>query len=258
MFINNFEPVAIQIFSLEIRWYSLAYIFGILFAWIYCKKILIKDKNTSKLFDDLISYLIIGIILGGRLGYVLFYNTKYYLSNPIEILMIWQGGMSFHGGLLGVLIATIIFTNKNNINKYIFLDLISASAPIGIFLGRISNFINSELYGRKTDVLWSVVFTKVDSISRHPSQIYEAILEGLVLFFIMYSFTKKDYLRKPGLISSLFLIFYSIFRFFIEFYRVPDEQLGFIFLNLTMGQFISLIFLCFGFYIFSKKKNENK
>ena len=258
MFINNFEPVAIQIFSLEIRWYSLAYIFGILFAWIYCKKILIKDKNISKLFDDLISYLIIGIILGGRLGYVLFYNTKYYLSNPIEIPMIWQGGMSFHGGLLGVLIATIIFANKNNVNKYIFLDLISASAPIGIFLGRISNFINSELYGRKTDVLWSVVFTKVDNISRHPSQIYEAILEGLVLFFIMYSFTKKDYLRKPGLISSLFLIFYSIFRFFIEFYRVPDEQLGFIFLNLTMGQFISLIFLCFGFYIFFKKKNENK
>ena len=258
MFINNFEPVAIQIFSLEIRWYSLAYIFGILFAWIYCKKILIKNQNISKLFDDLISYLIIGIILGGRLGYVLFYNTKYYLSNPIEIPMIWQGGMSFHGGLLGVLIATIIFANKNNVNKYIFLDLISASAPIGIFLGRISNFINSELYGRKTDVLWSVVFTKVDNISRHPSQIYEAILEGLVLFFIMYSFTKKDYLRKPGLISSLFLIFYSIFRFFIEFYRVPDEQLGFIFLNLTMGQFISLIFLCFGFYIFSKKKNENK
>ena len=130
MFINNFEPVAIQIFSIEIRWYSLAYIFGILFAWIYCKKILIKDKNISKLFDDLISYLIIGIILGGRLGYVMFYNIKYYLSNPIEILMIWQGGMSFHGGLLGVLIATIIFAKKNNVNKYIFLDLISASAPI--------------------------------------------------------------------------------------------------------------------------------
>ena len=258
MFINNFEPVAIQIFSLEIRWYSLAYIFGILFAWMYCKKILINDKNISKLFDDLISYLIIGIILGGRLGYVLFYNTKYYLSNPIEIPMIWQGGMSFHGGLLGVLIATIIFANKNNVNKYIFLDLISDSAPIGIFLGRISNFINSELYGRKTDVLWSVVFTNVDNISRHPSQIYEAILEGLVLFFIMYSFTKKNYLRKPGLISSLFLIFYSIFRFFVEFYRVPDEQLGFIFLNLTMGQFISLIFFCFGFYLFSIKKNEDK
>ena len=160
MFINNFDPVAIQIFSLEIRWYSLAYIFGILFAWIYCKKILIKDKNTSILFDELISYLIIGIILGGRLGYVLFYNSKYYLDNLVEILMIWQGGMSFHGGLLGVLIATIFFSKKHNVNKYIFLDLISASAPIGIFLGRISNFINSELYGRETDVLWSVVFKK--------------------------------------------------------------------------------------------------
>ncbi len=258
MFINNFDPVAIQIFSLEIRWYSLAYIFGILFAWIYCKKILIKDKNTSILFDELISYLIIGIILGGRLGYVLFYNSKYYLDNLVEILMIWQGGMSFHGGLLGVLIATIFFSKKHNVNKYIFLDLISASAPIGIFLGRISNFINSELYGRETDVLWSVVFKKVDSISRHPSQIYEAILEGLILFFIIFLYTKKNYLLKPGLISSLFLIFYSLFRFIVEFYRVPDEQLGFIFLSLTMGQIISLIFFCFGFYLFSIKKNENK
>ena len=258
MFINNFDPVAIQIFSLEIRWYSLAYIFGILFAWIYCKKILIKDKNTSILFDELISYLIIGIILGGRLGYVLFYNSKYYLDNLVEILMIWQGGMSFHGGLLGVLIATIFFSKKHNVNKYIFLDLISASAPIGIFLGRISNFINSELYGRETDVLWSVVFKKVDNISRHPSQIYEAILEGLILFFIIFLYTKKNYLLKPGLISSLFLIFYSLFRFIVEFYRVPDEQLGFIFLSLTMVQIISLIFFCFGFYLFSIKKNENK
>ena len=257
MFINNFDPVAIQIFSLEIRWYSLAYIFGILFAWIYCKKILIKDKNTSILFDELISYLIIGIILGGRLGYVLFYNSKYYLDNLVEILMIWQGGMSFHGGLLGVLIATIFFSKKHNVNKYIFLDLISASAPIGIFLGRISNFINSELYGRETDVLWSVVFKKVDNISRHPSQIYEAILEGLILFFIIFLYTKKNYLLKPGLISSLFLIFYSLFRFIVEFYRVPDEQLGFIFLSLTMGQIISLIFLSFGFYLFFIKKNEN-
>ena len=258
MFINNFDPVAIQIFSLEIRWYSLAYIFGILFAWIYCKKILIKDKNTSILIDELISYLIIVIILGGRLGYVLFYNSKYYLDNLVEILMIWQGGMSFHGGLLGVLIATIFFSKKHNVNKYIFLDLISASAPIGIFLGRISNFINSELYGRETDVLWSVVFKKVDNISRHPSQIYEAILEGLILFFIIFLYTKKNYLLKPGLISSLFLIFYSLFRFIVEFYRVPDEQLGFIFLSLTMGQIISLIFFCFGFYLFSIKKNENK
>jgi len=258
MFINNFDPIAIQIFSLEIRWYSLAYIFGIIFAWIYCKKILINDRNYSKLFDDLISYLIIGIILGGRLGYVLFYNVKYYLNNLIEIPMIWQGGMSFHGGLIGVLFATIIFSKKHNVNKYIFLDLIAVSAPIGIFLGRISNFINSELYGRETDVFWSVVFTKVDNVGRHPSQLYEAFLEGLILFFIMLLLIKKNYLLRPGLISALFLVFYSLFRFIVEFYRVPDEQLGFIFLNLTMGQIISTIFFSFGLYLFFIKKNENK
>ena len=257
MFINNFDPVAIQIFSIEIRWYSLAYIFGILIGWLYCKKILIKDKNISKLFDDLISYLIIGIILGGRLGYVIFYNLEYFLSNPIEILMIWQGGMSFHGGLLGVLASTIIYAKKHNVNKFIFLDLIAGSAPIGIFLGRIANFVNSELYGRETDILWSVIFARIDNITRHPSQIYEALLEGVILFFILFFFIKKNYLLKPGLISSLFLIFYSLFRFLVEFFRVPDEQVGFIYLNLTIGQIISLIFLSFGFYLFFIKKNEN-
>ena len=257
MFINNFNPVAIQIFSIEIRWYSLAYIFGILIGWIYCKKILIKDKNISKLFDDLISYLIIGIILGGRLGYVIFYNLEYFSSNPIEILMIWQGGMSFHGGLLGVLASTIIYAKKHNVNKFIFLDLIAGSAPIGIFLGRIANFVNSELYGRETNILWSVIFTKIDNITRHPSQIYEALLEGVILFFILFFFIKKNYLLKPGLISSLFLIFYSLFRFLVEFFRVPDEQVGLIYLNLTIGQIISLIFLSFGFYLFFIKKNEN-
>ena len=254
MFINNFSPIAIQIFSIEIRWYSLAYIFGIIFGWIYCKKILIKNNDTSKLFDDLISYLIIGIILGGRLGYILFYNLEYYIINYIEILMIWKGGMSFHGGLIGVFIATIIFSKKHKANKYIFLDLISASAPIGIFLGRVSNFINSELYGRQTDIIWSVIFVKIDNLPRHPSQLYEAFFEGIILFFIIFLFVNKKYLLRPGLISSLFLIFYSLFRFFIEFFRMPDEQLGFIFLNLTMGQIICLIFFCFGFYLFYKKK----
>ena len=258
MFINNFDPVAIQIFSIEIRWYSLAYIFGILIGWLYCKKILIKDKNISKLFDDLISYLIIGIILGGRLGYVIFYNLEYFSNNPIEILMIWQGGMSFHGGLLGVLASTIIYAKKHNVNKFIFLDLIAGSAPIGIFLGRIANFVNSELYGRETNILWSVIFTKIDNITRHPSQIYEALLEGLILFFIMLLLIKKNYLLRPGLISALFLVFYSLFRFIVEFYRVPDEQLGFIFLNLTIGQMISIIFFSFGLYLFFIKKNENK
>ena len=171
--------------------------------------------------------------------------------------MIWQGGMSFHGGLLGVLALTIIYAKKHNVNKFIFLDLIAGSAPIGIFLGRVANFVNSELYGRETDILWSVIFTKIDNITRHPSQIYEALLEGVILFFILFFFIKKNYLLKPGLISSLFLIFYSLFRFLVEFFRVPDEQVGFIYLNLTIGQIISLIFLSFGFYLFFIKKNEN-
>ena len=195
--------------------------------------------------------------MGGRLGYVIFYNLEYFLSNPIEILMIWQGGMSFHGGLLGVLASTIIYAKKHNLNKFIFLDLIAASAPIGIFLGRIANFVNSELYGRETDVLWSVIFARIDNITRHPSQIYEALLEGVILFFILFFFIKKNYLLKPGLISSLFLIFYSLFRFLVEFFRVPDEQVGFIYLNLTIGQIISLIFLSFGLCLFFIKKNEN-
>ena len=254
MFINNFDPVALEIFSLEIRWYSLAYIFGILIGWLYCKKVLIKDHNISKLFDDLISYLIIGIILGGRLGYVIFYNPEYYLNNLIEIPMIWQGGMSFHGGLLGVIASIIIYSKKQNVNKFIFLDLISASAPIGIFLGRISNFINSELYGRETDIFWSVKFKVIDNISRHPSQIYEAIFEGLVLFFLLNHLANKDNFKKPGLISSMFLIFYSFFRFILEFFREPDVQIGYLAYQLTIGQFISIVFLFLGIFLYFKKK----
>ena len=254
MFINNFDPVALEIFSLEIRWYSLAYIFGILIGWLYCKKVLIKDHNISKLFDDLISYLIIGIILGGRLGYVIFYNPEYYLNNLIEIPMIWQGGMSFHGGLVGVILATVIFSKKHKINSYIFLDLIALVAPIGLFLGRIANFINSELYGRETDVFWSVKFVAIDNISRHPSQIYEAIFEGLILFFLLNHFAKKDSFKNPGLISSMFLIFYSFFRFILEFFRAPDYQIGYLIYQLTLGQFISIVFFSLGISLYLKKK----
>ena len=206
MFTNNFDPVAFEIFSLSVRWYSLAYIFGIIFGWLYCKKILIKDNLISKLFEDYISYLIIGIIIGGRLGYVIFYNFTYFLNNPIEIFMIWNGGMSFHGGLIGIFISTLVFSNKYNINKYLFLDLIAVAAPIGIFLGRIANFINSELVGKITNVPWAVIFTKVDNFSRHPSQLYEAFLEGIILFIILnYIFIKKKY--KAGICSSAFCIF---------------------------------------------------
>ncbi len=254
MFINNFDPVAFQIFSFEIRWYSLAYIFGIIFGWLYCKKKLIKDEKLLNLFDDLITYLIIGIILGGRLGYVIFYNLEYYLENFLEILMIWNGGMSFHGGLIGVVLATVIFSKKHKINSYIFLDFIALVAPIGLFLGRIANFINSELYGKETDVFWSVKFVSIDNISRHPSQIYEAIFEGLILFFVLNHFAKKDNFKKPGLISSMFLIFYSFFRFVLEFFREPDFQIGYLLYQLTLGQLISVVFFSLGIFLYLKKK----
>ena len=256
MFTNNFDPIALQIFSLEIRWYSLAYIAGILLGWLYCKKKLIKDRSLLVIFDDYITYLIIGIVLGGRMGYALFYNSGYYLANPIEILMVWNGGMSFHGGVIGVIIASKIFSNKYKTNQFIFLDLVALSAPIGIFFGRIANFINSELYGRVTDIPWSVKFVLIDNVKRHPSQLYEAFLEGVVLFFILGYFFNKNYLKKPGQISSLFLIFYSLFRFFTEYFRSPDPQIGYLILNLTLGQVISVLFLIVGIFLFFIKKNE--
>ena len=257
MFINNFDPVAFQIMSFEIRWYSLAYILGIVIGWILCKKIFIKKLDISEKFDDYITYLIIGIILGGRIGYIVFYNFSYYLDNFLDIFKIWQGGMSFHGGLLGVIVSSYVFAKRNNQNPFFYLDQVSLVAPVGIFFGRLANFINSELYGTVSDVPWSVIFIKVDNLSRHPSQLYEAILEGLILFIILIYFVNKDCLKKPGLISGLFLIFYSLFRFFVEFFRVPDEQIGYLFLNLTMGQIISLVFASIGITLFYLK-NENK
>ena len=248
MFINNFDPVALEIFSLEIRWYSLAYIMGILFGWILAKK-LIENPDINKKFDDYISYLIIGIIIGGRLGYILIYNFNYYINNFLEIFKIWQGGMSFHGGLIGVIFASIFFAKKNNQNPFLYLDIVALVAPVGLFFGRIANFINSELYGTITNMPWAVTFIQVDNLPRHPSQLYEALLEGLFLFLLLIYFRNK-FSNKPGVISGLFLIIYSIFRFIVEFYRVPDEQLGYIFLNLTMGQVVSLIFILSGVILF--------
>ena len=258
MFINNFDPVAIQIFSLEIRWYSLAYIIGILFGWILSKRVFINDPQLKEKFDDYITYIIIGIIIGGRLGYVLLYNFDYYLNNLIDIFKIWQGGMSFHGGLIGIIAVSVLFAKKNNQNSFIYLDVVSIVAPIGIFFGRIANFINSELYGIETSLPWSVQFIQIDNLYRHPSQLYEAIFEGLILFIILIYFRKKGFMKIPGLISGLFLIFYSIFRFLIEFVRVPDEQLGYIFLNLTMGQVISFIFFLIGSYLVITKHEIKK
>ena len=259
MFINNFDPVAIQIFSLEIRWYSLSYIFGILFGWIIATKFLISEPKTKKDFDDLITYIILGIIIGGRFGYVFFYNFSFYSENLIDIFKIWQGGMSFHGGLIGVVVATVLFAKKNSQNAYYYLDIISIVAPIGIFFGRISNFINSELYGVETNLPWGVKFIQIDDLFRHPSQLYEAFFEGIILFLILMYFRNKRLTKTPGFISGLFLIFYSIFRFIIEFVRVPDEQLGYLIFNLTMGQIISFVFLTIGIYLlFSKYEIKKK
>ena len=257
MFINNFDPIALQILSFEIRWYSLAYIFGIMLGWLLCKKVFIKKSNINEKFDDYISYLIIGVIVGGRLGYVVFYNFSYYINNILDIFKVWEGGMSFHGGLIGIIITSILFAKRYNQDSFLYMDLVALVAPIGIFFGRLANFINSELYGIPTEVPWAVTFVQIDNFARHPSQLYEAILEGLILFLILIYFRKKNFLKKPGLISGLFLIIYSIFRFIVEFFREPDEQLGYLIFNLSMGQIISLMFILFGVILFYFK-NENK
>ena len=191
MFINNFDPVALEIFSLEIRWYSLAYIFGIILGWILAKKLFIHDIAVKNKFDDYLTYLIIGIILGGRLGYIFIYNLSFYINNPLDIFKIWQGGMSFHGGLIGVIFVSIIFAKKNNQNSFLYMDIVALVAPIGILFGRIANFINSELYGTITNVPWAVTFIQVDNLPRHPSQLYEALLEGLFLFLLLIYFRNK-------------------------------------------------------------------
>ena len=262
MIIHNFDPVALDFGLFEIRWYSLSYIVGIILAWIYSKYLITKiSKNNynfisikSSQFDDLIIYLVLGIVIGGRIGYVLFYNFDYYTNNFPEIFKLWYGGMSFHGGLIGVVIATLIFSKISKINFFKFSDIIACAAPIGIFLGRIANFINGELYGKISNLPWAIIFPMGGHLPRHPSQIYEAIFEGLILFIILNFLISRDG-KKDGYISSLFLIFYSIFRFFIEFTREPDAHIGLLIFNLSMGQLISIIFLISGIILWRSKKN---
>ena len=251
MFTHSFDPVLVNFGLIEIRWYSLAYIFGILIGWWYGKKIIIKrfifEKQTFNLkeFDNLITYIVFSIILGGRIGYVIFYNLEYFLSNPLEILKIWEGGMSFHGALIGIIIGTYLFSTKKNIKTLFFLDIIACVAPIGIMFGRIANFINGELVGKVTSLSWSVVFPQIDMLPRHPSQLYEALLEGLVLFFVVNFFIyKKNYIT--GTCSFIFLIFYGIFRIFSEIFREPDPQIGYLFDFLSMGALLSLFMILVG------------
>ena len=266
MIVHNFDPILIDLGLFEIRWYSLAYILGIIIGWMYATRI-IKLTTTNKYnfeqikksnFDDLIIYLVIGIILGGRLGYIFFYNLEYYIQNFPEIFKIWQGGMSFHGGLIGIIISIIFFSKKTKINFFKFSDIVSCVAPIGIFLGRIANFINGELYGKVSTLPWSVIFPNGGDVGRHPSQIYEAILEGLVLFILInYLALKKELLFKTGYISGLFLILYSILRIFSENFREPDMHIGLFFNYFSIGVLLSCItFLAGCFIIFIKRNNE--
>ena len=268
MIIHDFDPVLIDLGIFQVRWYSAAYILGILIGWMYANKIIkstsVNKYNfrqvTSKNFDDLIIYLILGIIIGGRLGYIIFYNLDYYAQNLLEIFKLWQGGMSFHGGLIGVVISTILFSKKSDINFFKISDIISCVAPIGIFLGRIANFINGELYGKFTTLPWGVIFPNAGNLPRHPSQIYEAILEGIILFLIInYLALKKELLYKAGYVSAIFLISYSILRIFSEIFREPDIQLGLLFDYFSMGSLLSLLTIIAGLFIilFLKKNEQN-
>lgn len=259
MYIHNLNPIIFDFGILSLRWYSLAYIIGIIFGWWYGKKIILeisKKKNKDfklNLFDEYITYVIISIIIGGRIGYVLFYNLNYFISNPLEIFFIWNGGMSFHGGLLGIIISTIIFSKKHKFDKLILLDVVSCVAPVGIFFGRLANFINGELYGKPTDLPWAVMFPEVDTQGRHPSQIYEALLEGILLFLIINLIIRKVSYKK-GECAALFLIFYSLFRALSEFFREPDLQIGYIFNYISMGTLLSLFMLCVGTIMYFKIK----
>jgi phosphatidylglycerol:prolipoprotein diacylglycerol transferase len=247
----DINPIALQIGPLAIHWYGLAYVVGILGWWRYSiwltKKFPLVDR---KLVDDYLVWAIIGVILGGRLGYVLFYKPEQYLANPLEIFQVWKGGMAFHGGLLGVVIATAIYTRRRGILFLNFADLAVCGVPIGLFFGRIANFINGELFGRVTDVSWGVIFPHGGPFPRHPSQLYEGLLEGLILFLILfYGAVFTRWPRRRGLLTGLFLGGYGLARITVEFFREPDAFLGYFGGVFTMGQILSLPLVGFGFFL---------
>ena len=247
----NINPVAIDLGIIQIRWYAISYIAGILFSWSLILNI-IKFKNLkidNKIISELISNSMIGIIIGGRLGYVIFYNPDYYLNNLLEIFKLWNGGMSFHGGFIGVVFAVIYSSKISKTAILILADLIAIVAPIGIFFGRLANFINGELYGRITNHSFGMIFPNAGNSPRHPSQLYEAFFEGFLLFIIMLLFIKfTNILNKKGLITALFLSCYGSFRFMIEFFREPDANIGLLYFNFSMGQLLSLPMIIVGLY----------
>jgi len=250
-----FDPVLVSIGPLAIRWYALSYISGILLGWLYARAIIANERLwggpapfTVADFDDFILWVTLGIILGGRTGYVLFYNFDFFIAHPLEILQVWKGGMSFHGGFLGCVLAVVLFGLKRKISILSLGDITCAVAPIGIFFGRLANFVNGELWGRPTDVPWAMVFPSPEAgpLPRHPSQLYEAALEGLVLFAIMVLLVRTGSLKRPGLILGAFAIGYAVMRSICELFREPDAQLGFLWGGMTMGMLLSLPLLLAG------------
>ena len=246
------DPVLLQLGPIAIRWYALAYIAGLLLGWRYMLRLNARRAHltTSEVIDDLLTWAIIGVILGGRLGYVLFYNLPYYADNPLQAFAVWQGGMSFHGGLLGVTVAMIWFARRRDLELLRLSDLVSCAVPLGLFFGRIANFINGELYGRAADLPWAVLFPHAGPLPRHPSQLYEAALEGAVLFAVLaWLAWRRDALQRPGLLTGIYLCGYALARALVELVRQPDEQIGLLPFGTTMGQWLSLPMLLGGLYL---------
>jgi phosphatidylglycerol:prolipoprotein diacylglycerol transferase len=254
------DPVLVQIGPFAIRWYSLAYVVGILLGWRYMLLLIRRSPAgiEARHIDDLVVWVTLGIILGGRIGYTMFYKPGYFLGHPLEILAMWRGGMSFHGGLVGVLIAVALFARLRKIDLVPLGDVIVCAVPIGLFFGRIANFINGELFGRASGVPWAMVFPHGGPLARHPSQLYEAVLEGLVLFCILawLAYRTRAFAR-PGLIGGVFFAGYGVARIIAEMFREPDAHLGFLAAGATMGQLLSLPVMLFGAWLihFALKKS---
>ena len=259
----NINPIALDLGLLQIRWYALSYVTGILLSWLFILKIIkIKKINIdNQIISELISNSIIGIIFGGRLGYVIFYNYEYFSNNLLEIFKVWNGGMSFHGGLIGVIIAVIYTSQRTKTSLMLLADLVAIVSPIGIFFGRIANFVNGELYGRVTTHPFGIIFPSGGNIPRHPSQLYEAFFEGFLLFLILLLLLQfKKIIKSVGILTGCFISGYGFFRFFIEFFREPDNHIGLLYLDFSMGQFLCLPMILIGiiFIILGYKRNSFK
>jgi phosphatidylglycerol:prolipoprotein diacylglycerol transferase len=252
----HIDPILVHIGPLAVRWYALAYIVGIIAGWFYARAIIASPRLwggaapfTVVDFDDFIIWITLGIILGGRIGYVLFYNFPHFAAHPAEIVALWKGGMSFHGGFIGCVLAVVLFAWRRGIPFLSLGDVTTAVAPIGLFLGRLANFINGELWGRPTDVPWAMIFPNGGPLARHPSQLYEAGLEGLVLLLILGVLVRFGALRRPGLLTGAFALGYGDARIFCELFREPDAQLGFLWGGLTMGMLLCIPLILAGFAV---------